>query len=275
MLILGLTGSIATGKSTVAALLTSPPHNLPLIDADLLARQVVAPGRPAYRKIVRYFSASTPDLLLPPSSSTDDEAGATSDERPLNRAALGRRVFGSTPPIIRDRLALNRIVHPAVRWEIWKGLLLNYLHGYWCTVIDVPLLFESGMDRFCGVVMVVAVTNAEVQMGRLRARDPHLSAEDARARVESQVGVGEKVKRVEARGDGMGVVVWNDKESDELQREVRKGMDEVRVGSPAWWAMLLWLLPPLGMFIAFETMLRSALARKTWLLEKQREKARL
>ena len=112
-------------------------------------------------------------------------------------------------------------------------------------------------------------------MGRLRARDPHLSAEDARARVESQVGVGEKVKRVEARGDGMGVVVWNDKESDELQREVRKGMDEVRVGSPAWWAMLLWLLPPLGMFIAFETMLRSALARKTWLLEKQRERARL
>ncbi|KAF7171335.1 hypothetical protein CNMCM5623_003745 [Aspergillus felis] len=152
MLIIGLTGSIATGKSTVSTLLSSPPYSLPIIDADLLARQVVEPGTPAYKAIVNYFGPSTPDLLLP--ASDDDPTGS---HRPLNRPALGRRVFGTSEERKRDRMILNKIVHPAVRWEIYKALMYYYVHGHWAVVLDVPLLFESGMDLICGTVVVVGV----------------------------------------------------------------------------------------------------------------------
>ncbi|KAF7113747.1 hypothetical protein CNMCM5793_004802 [Aspergillus hiratsukae] len=155
MLIIGLTGSIATGKSTVSSLLSSPPYSVPIIDADLLARQVVEPGTPAYKAIVAYFGPSTPDLLLPPSTSENDPSGSSSaSPRPLNRPALGRRVFGTTPDRKRDRQILNKIVHPAVRWEIYKALLYYYVRGEWAVVLDVPLLFESGMDLICGTVVV-------------------------------------------------------------------------------------------------------------------------
>ena len=271
MLVLGLTGSIATGKSTVAALLTSPPYNLPIIDADQLARQVVEPGTPGYHKIVRYFSSSTPDLFLP----TSDDELPNSKGRPLNRAALGRRVFGSDPAKRRDRMLLNKIVHPAVRWEIWKSLLYYYSRGHWATVMDVPLLFETGMDKLCGSVMVVAVKDKEVQMRRLRARDPHLSKEEARNRVISQGDIAEKVKQVEERGEENGVVVWNDGDKEDLERELAKAMEGVKKLSPQWWAWLLLLLPPLGFFFAFENVLRSAMARKRYMIKKQEEKAKL
>lgn len=197
MLIIGLTGSIATGKSTVSALLASPPYSLPIIDADLLARQVVEPGTPAYKAIVNYFGPSTPDLLLPPS-----DGDATSSQPPLNRPALGRRVFGTSEERKRDRMILNKIVHPAVRWEIYKALIYYYVRGHWAVVLDVPLLFESGMDLICGTVVVVGVRDPAVQMARLRSRDPHLSAEDAENRVRSQGDVRGKVEKAEFRGTG-------------------------------------------------------------------------
>lgn len=275
MLILGLTGSIATGKSTVASILTAAPYNLPIIDADKLARQVVEPGTPGYDKIVKYFASSTPDLLQPASDATGGENGPNGKGRPLNRPALGKRVFGDAPDKRRDRMALNKIVHPAVRWEIWKGLFYNFLHGYWATVLDVPLLYEAGMDRLCGTVMVVAVSDADVQIRRLRERDPHLSEDDARDRVQSQGSIKEKVKRTEERGEGNGVVVWNDGDRRDLKNEVDKVMRGVREQSPEWWAWMLLLLPPLAAFIAFENLLRSAMARKKWMVEKQQERARL
>ena len=136
MLLLGLTGSIATGKSTVSALLSKPPYSLPIVDADLIARQVVEPGTAGYHAIVKHFSPTTPDLLLPES---------TPKGRPLNRPALGRRVFGSGDERERDRKVLNGIVHPAVRREMYKQMVWAYLKGYWAVVLDVPLLFEDGI----------------------------------------------------------------------------------------------------------------------------------
>ncbi|KAI7619053.1 hypothetical protein KC346_g4730, partial [Hortaea werneckii] len=94
MLLLGLTGSIATGKSTVSQILSSSPYNLPIVDADKVARQVVEPGTAGYNQIVAHFGPSTPDLLVAPSAETGGEAGQNGKGRPLNRPALGRRVFG-------------------------------------------------------------------------------------------------------------------------------------------------------------------------------------
>jgi len=103
MLLIGLTGSISTGKSTVSKFLSND-HALPVIDADELARKVVEVGTPGHTAIVGYFSESTPGLL--------------NEDGTLNRAILGRRVFGDDPERKKDRGVLNGIVHPLVRKEM-------------------------------------------------------------------------------------------------------------------------------------------------------------
>jgi dephospho-CoA kinase len=275
MLLLGLTGSIATGKSTVSNLLRAPPYNLPIIDADVIARQVVEPGTKGYRKIVDYFRETTPDLLLPAELSTDGNGKSNSKGRPLNRPALGRRVFGDSPERKRDRAILNSIVHPAVRMEMYKQLLKHYLTGAWAVVLDVPLLFESGLDTLCGTVLVVAVSDQQIQMKRLRERDSHLTEEEARDRVGSQGDVREKARRCEARGAGRGVVVWNDGRREELKKEVERCMGLIRESSPRWWAWLLLLVPPLAGLAGVWTFWRNLRINKSWKEEELKAKAKL
>lgn len=260
MLLIGLTGSIATGKSTVASILAAPPYNLPIIDADLLARQVVAPGTRGYAEIVEYFGKEIgmEDLFLDEGPKTDTEgrgrgnealsATATSTSsinnengkqthqtpslrlRPLNRAALGRRVFGSSPSAQRDRKVLNRITHPRVRLAMLRLILYYYVTGHWAVVLDIPLLFESGLDVFCGGVIMVAVRDPEVQMRRLLDRDrgKGLGRKEAEDRVLSQGKMEEKVARTRERGTGRGVVVWNDEDGvGKLRGEVQRAVGEV------------------------------------------------
>ncbi|EAU30015.1 conserved hypothetical protein [Aspergillus terreus NIH2624] len=272
MLIIGLTGSIATGKSTVSSILSSPPYSLPIIDTDILARKVVEPGTPGYKAIVSYFGPSTPDLLLP--AAPDDPSGA---RRALNRPALGRRVFGTSEERKRDRMILNKIVHPAVRWEVYKALLYYFLRGHWAVVLDVPLLFESGMDVICGTVVVVGVSDPKVQMARLRARDPHLSAEDAENRVSSQGDVKGKVEKAEFRGTARarGVIVWNDGDKEELEREVQRAVRAIGATSPRWWAWLLLLAPPLGIGVAAWNLVLNYLTQRRWERKEREERARL
>ncbi|KAL2156195.1 hypothetical protein VTH82DRAFT_940 [Thermothelomyces myriococcoides] len=278
MLLIGLTGSIATGKSTVSSLLSQPPYSLPIIDADLLARQVVEPGTRGYREIVAYFGPSTPDLLVPAGPDMPED-GPTGKGRPLNRPALGRRVFGDDEQRRRDRAALNAIVHPAVRRAMFGAVLRCYLRGHRAVVLDVPLLFESRLDRFCGSVVVVAVHDPRVQMERLRARDPHLTAEDAENRVRSQADVRDKARRCEARaaaaGKGSAVVVWNDAGKEELAQEVRRAMAEIEKSSPRWWSWLLWACPPAAALLALWGFWRNTRINKAWEEQELRNKANL
>ncbi|MCJ1419445.1 hypothetical protein MMC32_005800 [Xylographa parallela] len=291
MLLIGLTGSIATGKSTVSALLSQPPYSLPIIDADLLARQVVEPGTRAYKQILAHFAATTPDLLLP--ADTNPSTAPTSPHdlngspqvphpsshappprsRPLNRPALGRRVFGRTPSRQRDRAVLNSIVHPAVRRAMAAAVLRAYLARHWAVVLDVPLLFESGLDIFCGTVLVVGVREPRVQMQRLRARDPHLSEREAGERVQSQGGVEGKVRRVRERGEGWGAVVWNDGGKGELKEGVAGVMGGVEAGSPRWWGLVLLGAPWLAVGVGAWCVVWGWWARRRW-ERKERERER-
>ncbi|KAK3331955.1 dephospho-CoA kinase-domain-containing protein [Cercophora scortea] len=275
MLLIGLTGSIATGKSTVSSLLSAPPYSLPIIDADLLARKVVEPGTPGYRAIVAYFGPSTPDLLVP-ISPTMPENGPDGKGRPLNRPALGRRVFGDDPQVRKDRAKLNSIVHPAVRWAMFTSALRAYVRGERAVVLDVPLLFESGLDRFCGMVLVVAVRDPEVQMRRLRERDAHLTAEDAENRVRSQGDVRTKARRCEERGKGgKGVVVWNDGGREELGKEVRRAWEEIERASPVWWSWGLWACPPAAVAVAVWRFWENVRINKRWAEAEARERAKI
>ena len=129
---IGLTGGIATGKSTVSALLRA--HNVPVVDADVLARKVVEPGTPALTAIVRAFG---PEVLIPDGT--------------LDRPKLGRIVFADEA----KRKQLNAIVHPAVRRAMFWSILRCWWRGERVCILDVPLLIEGGLWKWVGKVVVV------------------------------------------------------------------------------------------------------------------------
>jgi dephospho-CoA kinase len=128
----GLTGGIASGKSTVSKLLKA--KHIPIVDADVLARQVVQPGTPALSKIVAYFGNS---ILLPDGS--------------LDRKKLGNIIFNDEA----KRRKLNSIVHPAVRRAMLLGVLEHWFRGEKYCVMDIPLLIEGGIWKWVGKVVVV------------------------------------------------------------------------------------------------------------------------
>lgn len=131
--VIGLTGGIASGKSTVSRLLTS--HRIRIIDADILARDVVAPGTSGFKLLVAHFG---PDRIL--------RADGT-----LDRAALGDIVFNDP----EQRAWLNGVIHPRVRRAMLWQVAQAWWSGEWAVVLDVPLLIEAGLHRLVGEVVVV------------------------------------------------------------------------------------------------------------------------
>lgn len=237
MLIVGLTGGIATGKSTVSKLLQEKYH-FPIIDADILARKAVEPGTRAFNRILSTFGE---DLAL-----HDEKTGKVIG---FDRPALGRRVFGDEVA----RKKLNRIVHPAVRWLMVKAVIWEWLvMGRGLVVLDIPLLFESGLDQFCGISVVVA-TGEEVQLQRLLERDNHLSEQDARGRIASQWGISEKRKLAD-------MVIENESTREELEKRVDQVVQKYFVRSRLWTWMLR--IPPVGLLFALFIFIRRRLTRK-------------
>jgi dephospho-CoA kinase len=162
---IGLTGGIASGKSSVARLLQQE-HGLPLLDADVEARLALAPGSPGARAVVERFGAA---VLAP---HTDPAAAV------LNRAALGSIVFKDP----HHRAWLEKLVHPIVRERFEQQL--RALSAAAVVVLVVPLLYEAGLQHQCTEVWLVDCDEGQ-QLARLMARDG-LSAADAQARIAAQ-----------------------------------------------------------------------------------------
>lgn len=170
-MIVGVTGSIGTGKSTVSAMFAELGAHL--IDYDQLARDVVEPGRPAYLSIVEAFGQ-----------------GVVRPDRSLDRAKIGDMVFASEA--LRQRL--NAIVHPAVFEEdlrLTKEILQTDPGAI--IIKEIPLLTQIGIDPKALVDKVVVVSaSPEVQVLRVMGRG--FSEDQARARVAAQVPVSETEK---------------------------------------------------------------------------------
>lgn len=170
MVRVGLTGGIATGKSTVSRLFVECGAHL--IDADVLAREAVEPGRPAYNEIIGAFGR---DILRPDGT--------------VDRVRLGRRVFAE--PAQRQRL--EAMIHPYVFTEeerLCRGLAANNPHPV--IIFDAALLMETGAHKSKDRVIVVTA-DEKTQIQRLTARN-HLSEEEARKRIQAQMPLAEKVK---------------------------------------------------------------------------------
>lgn len=178
-LVIGLTGSIASGKSTVSRMFDE--WEIPVIDADQISRDVVRPGEPAYEDIVHVFGK---DVLF--------------KDGTLDRKKLGKVIFSSK----ERRKELNDIVHPRVREEMIRRRESYKEEDYKAVVLDIPLLYESGLTDYVERVLVVAV-DEETQLQRLMERDGS-SREDARERITSQIPVSRKAEMADAVIDNNG-----------------------------------------------------------------------
>lgn len=166
--ILGLTGGIATGKSTVAKMFIE--KGIPVIETDLISRNILEKGTDAYYEIVKSFSS---DILL-----TNME---------INRKKLGRKIFANA----QKRAILNGIVHPRVK-EMVDSEISRYQEQHEkVIVIDVPLLFETNYQDIVDKIIVVYTTQSQ-QLNRLISRD-HITKEYAQMKINAQMSLSEKV----------------------------------------------------------------------------------
>lgn len=183
--IIGLTGGIGSGKSTVAAQLGR--RGLAVLDADAIAGEALHPNSPCYPQLVELFGRSV-----------------VGRDGCLNRREIARRIFADA----EYRRAMNEIVHPYVlqRMQILTEEALDHF-----VVWDVPLLFESGWDVYCDETVTVSASE-DHRIQRIRLRDGCTEA-DARARIACQLSDRER----EALAD---TVLHNNGTKEELFREI-------------------------------------------------------
>ncbi|MGW5279702.1 dephospho-CoA kinase [Streptomyces collinus] len=193
MLKVGLTGGIGAGKSEVSRLLVE--HGAVLIDADRIAREVVAPGTPGLTAVVEAFG---PDVLTPDGS--------------LDRPGLGSIVFADPGKLA----TLNAIVHPLVGTR--SRALEDAAADDAVVIHDVPLLTENGLASLYDLVIVVD-TSPETQLDRL-VRQRGMTEHDARARMAAQASR-------EQRREIADIVIDNDVPLDTLRKRVAEVWDEL------------------------------------------------
>jgi dephospho-CoA kinase len=181
MRVIGLTGGIATGKSTVSAMLRE--LGAEVIDADQIAREVVEPGSAAFRDIAQRF----PEAI-------------EADGR-LNRAQLAERIFASA----QDRAALNAIVHPRIHQVFTDKLAALARKGVELAIYDAALLIENGLHQGLDGVILVSAPR-ETQIARLRDRN-RLTRQQAEARLASQMPLEQKARLAQWTIDNSGDLV--------------------------------------------------------------------
>ncbi|MDW4318159.1 dephospho-CoA kinase [Staphylococcus saprophyticus] len=164
--VIGLTGGIASGKSTVSELLSA--HGFKIVDADIASRQAVEKGTKGLERVKESFGEQA-----------IDENGE------MSRAYVGEVVFNQP----EKRLELNEIVHPIVR-EIMEKEKAQYLSEGYHVIMDIPLLFENNLQDTVDEVWLV-YTSESIQIDRLMERN-NISMEEAKARVYSQISIDKK-----------------------------------------------------------------------------------
>lgn len=180
MKIIGLTGGIACGKSTVSKVLRT--LGAAIIDADALAHELAQPKQPIFNVYVERFGREVVTV-----------------DGTLDRAAVARRVFAD--PVVRAEV--DAVTHPLIRAAAEERLRAAELEQKRAAVLDVPLLFEAGWDTLADETWVVALPEEE-QLARLLARDKTMCESDARARIAAQMPLREKCARADVVIDNSG-----------------------------------------------------------------------
>ncbi|ADU31453.1 dephospho-CoA kinase [Evansella cellulosilytica] len=189
-MIIGLTGGIATGKSTVSLMLKE--KGFPIVDADQIAKEAVMPKREAYIKIVETFGEG---ILLHDTS--------------IDRKKLGSIIFKDEG----KRKALNDIVHPVVRRKMKEETNMYKKNGYKTVILDIPLLIESNLLSLVEKVLLVYVPQT-IQLRRLMTRDSSTEKE-ALSRIHAQIPIDEKKKYANA-------IIYNDGTFEDTKKQLNE-----------------------------------------------------
>ena len=187
MLLVGLTGGMGAGKSTVGRLLER--RGAVVYDADVLARQAVLPGTPGYTKVTELFGA---EILA--------------EDGEIDRQALAGRVFSDH----EARTALESIIHPEVFRLLSEGME-DHRDSDRIVVFDAPLLVETGFHDLCDAVILVTASE-EAQVDRV-VRERGMTEESVRARLSTQTSDAEKERVAD-------IVIRNDGSPEDLERAV-------------------------------------------------------
>lgn len=191
---IGLTGGIATGKSTVSAYLQQ--QGVVVIDADLVARQVIEPGGLAYEEVKAAFPTAF-------------------SEGKLVRSKLGDIIFHDN----EKRIILNELMHPKIRQQMLEMASQNEQVGQSIIVFDIPLLLEGDWKQLVDQVVVVYCP-AKLQKQRLMERN-HLTAEEAQARMDAQLDIEQKKRLAD-------YVLTNESTREALYRQIDDWLKTIR-----------------------------------------------
>lgn len=196
MALIAITGGIGSGKSTVSKMLMEQGY--PLIDTDQIARDIVEPGKKAYKRLVVAFGE---EIL--------------NDKLELDRKRLGELIFNDE----KKRKLCNSIMHPIIKIEVLKKVFLNFLFGKRLIFIDVPLLYES--KKLLNLVQKVIVINCErdQQIERIMKRN-QFSLEETESRIRSQMDLKLKCELAD-------YVVDNTKDLENLRSNLNKVITEI------------------------------------------------
>jgi dephospho-CoA kinase len=194
--LVGLTGGIASGKSTVSEILAR--QGAAIINADVLAREVVEPGRQAWTEIVNTFGTA---VLQP--------------DRALDRQKLRAIIFDD--PDARKKL--ESIIHPQVRALAEQRVREHAATGYAVIVYEVPLLFEGNLQEWLRPVILVAC-DIDTQKKRLQSRD-NLSAVQAQKHIDAQMSLEEKRRLAD-------YVIENNGTLEDLERQVQAVLEKIK-----------------------------------------------
>ena len=196
MKLVGLTGGIASGKSTVAEILKR--QGAAIINADVLAREVVEPGHPAWTQIVNTFGIA---VLQP--------------DRTLDRQKLRAIIFDDAAA----RKKIESIIHPQVRALAEQRIREHAAAGYAVIVYEVPLLFEGNLQEWLRPVILVAC-DVDTQRNRLQSRD-NLSAAQAQKHIDAQMSL-------EAKRRLADYVIENNGSLEDLERQVQAVLEKIK-----------------------------------------------
>lgn len=193
--LIGLTGGIATGKSTVSTLLRLSGY--PVIDADQLVRQLQTAHSKGLERLTAVFGS-----------------GILNADQTLNRQALGSLVFSDQTKLAK----LNMVMQPLIRDEILRQVKNYQKQQIPYVILDAPLLFEENYADECDLVVVVA-TDHQIQVQRLMKRNGYSQAE-AEQRIDSQMPLAEKKRLAD-------IVIDNNGSKEELKRQVAGLIDQM------------------------------------------------
>lgn len=198
MKIIGLTGGIACGKSTVSAYLKQ--KGVYIIDGDAIAKELSVPGKSIWKAYVEHFG----DKIL-------------NSDKTLNRRLIGQIVFTDES----EKMWMNNTMHPLIKQAIIEKIEKYKQDKVKVVVLDIPLLYEANWDKFADEVWVVRI-DKQLQIERIQNRDK-LTQKEAISRIEAQMPVEEKAKRADVVIDSSNTPeitcklvekIWNERIND-------------------------------------------------------------